>query len=76
MAERFELKKSSDGQFYFTLHAANNEKILTSEMYKAREGATKALPRSRPMPRTIPASTAEPPRPENPTSCSRQLTAR
>jgi uncharacterized protein YegP (UPF0339 family) len=43
MAERFELKRSSDGQFYFTLHAANNEKILTSEMYKAKDGAENGI---------------------------------
>jgi uncharacterized protein YegP (UPF0339 family) len=43
MAAKFDLRKSSDGQFYFTLHAANNEKILTSEMYKAREGAEKGI---------------------------------
>lgn len=43
MAERFELKKSSDGQFYFTLQAANNEKILTSEMYRAKDGADNGI---------------------------------
>jgi hypothetical protein len=40
---KYVLKKSSDGQFYFTLHADNGEKILTSEMYKARDGALKGL---------------------------------
>ncbi len=39
MAKRYELKKSSDGQYFFTLHAENNETILTSEMYKAKVGA-------------------------------------
>jgi uncharacterized protein len=39
MAKRYELKKASDGQFFFSLHADNNEKILTSEMYKAKAGA-------------------------------------
>jgi uncharacterized protein YegP (UPF0339 family) len=43
MAERFELKKSSDGQYYFTLQAANNEKILASEMYKAKDGAENGI---------------------------------
>jgi len=43
MAKRFELKSSSDGQFYFTLHAENNEKILTSEMYKAKQGAQNGI---------------------------------
>ncbi len=39
MAKRYELKKASDGQYFFTLHAENNETILTSEMYKAKVGA-------------------------------------
>jgi len=43
MAKRFQLKKSSDGQFFFTLHADNNEKILTSEMYKAKQGAQNGI---------------------------------
>jgi uncharacterized protein YegP (UPF0339 family) len=43
MAKRYELKKSSDGQFFFTLHADNNEKILTSEMYKAKPGALNGI---------------------------------
>jgi uncharacterized protein YegP (UPF0339 family) len=43
MAAKYELKKSSDGQFYFTLQAANNEKILTSEMYKAKQGAENGI---------------------------------
>lgn len=43
MAKRFELKKSSDGQFYFTLHAENNERILTGEMYKAKPGAENGI---------------------------------
>jgi len=34
MGERFELKKSADGQFYFVLIAPNNEIIAQSEMYK------------------------------------------
>jgi uncharacterized protein YegP (UPF0339 family) len=43
MAKKFELKKATDGQFYFTLHADNNEKILTSEMYKAKTGAENGI---------------------------------
>jgi uncharacterized protein YegP (UPF0339 family) len=37
MGERFELKKSADGQFYFVLVAPNNEIIAQSEMYKAKD---------------------------------------
>ncbi len=39
----FELKKASDGQFYFRLKAGNGETILSSEMYKARDGATNGI---------------------------------
>jgi uncharacterized protein YegP (UPF0339 family) len=40
---KFLLKKSSDAQFYFTLLADNGEKILTSEMYKAKPGALNGI---------------------------------
>jgi uncharacterized protein YegP (UPF0339 family) len=43
MAKKFELKKAKDGQFFFTLHADNNEKILTSEMYKAKASAENGI---------------------------------
>jgi hypothetical protein len=36
MGERFEIKKSTNGQFYFVLIAPNNEPIATSEMYKEK----------------------------------------
>jgi len=36
---KYVIKKSTDGQFYFTLRADNGEKILTSEMYKTKAGA-------------------------------------
>ncbi len=39
MPAQFVIKKAKDGQFYFSLTAANNEKILASEMYKAKSGA-------------------------------------
>ena len=39
MAKRFEVKKSTDQQFFFTLFADNNEKILASEMYKSKPAA-------------------------------------
>ena len=38
MAE-FEIRKSSDGQFYFVLQADNNEIVATSEMYTRKESA-------------------------------------
>ena len=43
MAKRYELRKDSDGQYFFTLHADNNEKILTSEMYKAKAAAENGI---------------------------------
>lgn len=33
----FEIKKSTDGQFYFVLKARNSEVIGTSEMYKTKQ---------------------------------------
>jgi len=39
MAGKFEIKKSSNGQFFFNLKAGNGEIILTSQMYAAKSGA-------------------------------------
>ena len=39
----FELKNAKDGQFYFNLKAGNGEVILTSEMYKAKDGALNGI---------------------------------
>jgi uncharacterized protein YegP (UPF0339 family) len=39
MAQRYEVRRAKDGQFYFTLQAANNEPILTSETYKRKASA-------------------------------------
>jgi hypothetical protein len=39
MSAHYELKSSADKQFMFNLKAANGEVILTSENYKAKEGA-------------------------------------
>lgn len=36
MAE-FEIRKSSDGQFYFVLQADNNEIVATSERYTTKQ---------------------------------------
>jgi len=40
---KFLLKKSSNGQFFFNLLADNGERILTSEMYKAKPGALNGI---------------------------------
>ena len=37
MPERFEIKKSTNKQYYFVLIAPNNEVIAQSEMYKEKE---------------------------------------
>ena len=39
MAGKFELKKSSNDQFHFSLHAGNGQAILSSEMYAAKASA-------------------------------------
>ncbi|WP_236174362.1 YegP family protein [Pseudomonas pseudonitroreducens] len=39
MAAKYHLKKASDGQFHFNLHASNGEIVLTSELYKAKTSA-------------------------------------
>jgi uncharacterized protein len=36
MAGKFELKKSTSGQFMFNLKAANGQGILTSELYREK----------------------------------------
>jgi uncharacterized protein YegP (UPF0339 family) len=36
MAGKFEIKRATDGQFYFNLKARNGEIILTSEMYTTK----------------------------------------
>jgi uncharacterized protein YegP (UPF0339 family) len=43
MAGKFELKKTSKGSFMFNLKAANGEIILTSEMYKDKDGAKNGI---------------------------------
>ncbi|HXO22883.1 MAG TPA: YegP family protein [Thermoanaerobaculia bacterium] len=43
MAAKFEIKKATDGQFYFHLKAANGELILASELYKAKSGAENGI---------------------------------
>ena len=43
MAAKFELKKAKNGQFFFNLKAGNGQVILTSEMYKAKDGAENGI---------------------------------
>jgi uncharacterized protein YegP (UPF0339 family) len=39
MAAEFVIKRAEDGQFMFNLKAPNGEIILTSELYRSKEGA-------------------------------------
>jgi uncharacterized protein YegP (UPF0339 family) len=39
MASKFEVQKSTNGQFYFRLKAGNGEIILASELYASKDGA-------------------------------------
>jgi uncharacterized protein YegP (UPF0339 family) len=43
MAARFVLKAAKGEQFMFNLKAGNNEVILTSELYKQKQGAEKGI---------------------------------
>jgi uncharacterized protein YegP (UPF0339 family) len=43
MAAKFELKKTSDGQFRFNLKAGNGEIIATSESYRSKESALNGI---------------------------------
>jgi uncharacterized protein len=43
MPGKFELKKSSNGKFYFNLLASNGQIILSSEMYESKAAATNGI---------------------------------
>lgn len=43
MAGKFELKKSSNGKFFFNLLAGNGQIVLTSEMYEAKPSALNGI---------------------------------
>ncbi len=43
MAGKFELKKSNSGQFMFNLKAANNQIILSSELYRDKASARSGI---------------------------------
>lgn len=43
MAGKFELKKSKNDKFYFSLLAGNGQTILSSEMYEAKASAVNGI---------------------------------
>ena len=43
MAAKFEIKKSSNGQYRFNLKAGNGEVILSSEQYQSKQSAEKGI---------------------------------
>ncbi len=43
MAQEFEIRRATDGQYYFVLQAENNEIIATSEMYKQKDSAINGI---------------------------------
>ena len=43
MAAKFELKKATNGEFYYALKAANGQSILGSEQYKAKASAENGI---------------------------------
>ena len=43
MAGKFELKKSKNDKFFFSLLAGNGQTILSSEMYETRASASKGI---------------------------------
>ena len=44
MAEaKYEIKKSSDGQYYFNLVASNGEVVATSERYVTKSNAERGI---------------------------------
>ena len=43
MYPKFVIRKSTNSQFYFNLHAVNKEIILTSEMYTTKQNCEKGI---------------------------------
>ena len=43
MAGKFQLKKSKNDKFFFSLHAANGQNILSSEMYESKSSALSGI---------------------------------
>ena len=50
MASKFQLKKSKNDKFFFSLHAGNGQGILSSEMYEAKAGALNGIESVKKMP--------------------------
>jgi len=40
---KFEIKKSTDNQFYFVLKVENNKVVLQSETYHSKQGAKNGI---------------------------------
>jgi uncharacterized protein YegP (UPF0339 family) len=43
MPGKFELRKSLNGQYHFSLKTGNGERILSSEMYSSKSGAENGI---------------------------------
>lgn len=43
MPAQYVLRKSTNNQYYFSLTAENNEKILASELYLSKDGAMRGI---------------------------------
>jgi uncharacterized protein len=43
MTGKFELRKSPNGQYHFSLKSGNGERILSSEMYGSKSGAENGI---------------------------------
>lgn len=43
MAGKFELKRSKNEKYFFTLHASNGQIVLSSEMYEAKPSALNGI---------------------------------
>lgn len=43
----YELKKTGEGKFHFTLNAGNHEAILSSQLYAEKDGAEKGIESTR-----------------------------
>lgn len=59
MAGKFEIRKSSSGQYYFNLKAANGEPLPSSEMYISKGGAENGIRSVRENAPLIPVTSAE-----------------
>lgn len=58
MAGKFELKKSKNDKYFFSLLAGNGQTILASEMYDTKASALAGIESVKKMPRTTPGMCA------------------